>query len=1189
MHPAATLVALLLLCTAPALSALTALPAGTWLATPMLPINYINSGTLTVLNATLAVSADTGSFKFYGTFTTNRGTTVRASFAGEATCADGATEKLLFSVLASSCSSTSPEISWFCSTAPTAYSGTFAFGINGAAFTLLVDRWGGAEWPFIFTCAHPPCSYSSACNNTLTIQTLLYATDSTVVLNGTDSNVIFQAGSSTNNNITILGDTVTVADSQVTLQQSPSSTSTTVNLGGEGSTNEVTFVTQNNTNEYNFYTTAPASCRSYASVSASRTANLTLSTTAFTRVTFTSSSLDTPGSDWSLSPDSSTLRFLGDSDADAKYAYALQACVHLALLYSPSPVGVALVLQLFNRTTSAVAIGMPVQSAVIYNHTNPALLTSVCATTLVSGLYTDNIFGIYATLETTDLSVYTAPLGLSTWSLTATPLACKGNEININITANFTNGQLEEGTCIDITNPDTKTVRISNPGLCGLQVPEPALDTHASEGVLKHMWHKLKNVFVAGYTTLTGTVRLLDTTNIKVLNTNGNDVEFQFRCPIDCGTDPIKTNSTCDCKDGVNTEGSCTCGESVSTPGSCTCEQGVETPSVETPTGDPVSIPQGVETPKINTPDGTPLEVPQGVETPTVSGPDGLPVDFPTGARFNSPMPVMISFDPRQASISSISSTGPGTTSNPNDPGSTIGSFGVSGPSITGPGGPCEAVRIELRNNEPLIGIDKRTGRRVKLIGSVVHSAVSAASSAGSAATSAASSGAAVATKGINVVTTVLGTVIGCIPGSSLSLASSGGVPLPGVPGVPSTPNVGPDPYPSSLSGASASAAFDTSTTSTPQPGTTEAAAAAAVTAAITGSPLPPGSPTVIEVWTGGLTIPIFNDSLPLPPCSSGSPDRGRFGVLKTNGTTDDAAIMCLNQPSKGGWGYYPFPTSERLVTDIFSANSTAGLKCNPGFCSITAYPNGTLFALDGTPKLLPGSCSFCNMQWDKYGNILAASSGNITAYNRSFSYDQTLTYYTDSGIIMDVNSTIVNAGTTVLNQTLIQDVNITGTALLGGLPIAVFQTTTSTVTWLGMTDSFSRCLGFSTNSPFTIIVQRVGLLKMIFFQYTTNWYVKVSFGASTDCSIVRLFDFPVNAGATNVYLLPTAFRPALSLNYFSIFVPYSTGYPTGFETTNSIFSWVYDAGDIRIGSGGAVFPSSSNYTVVTPPALSFT
>jgi hypothetical protein len=441
-------------------SALTALPSGTWLATPNLPVNFgVPNGVLTVRNVTLVVSADTGDFKFYGTFLDSRGSTVQASFAGAAACTEGDRDRLLFSVTASSCSSPNPVIAWFCQLAPAAFSGSVNFGISDV---LLIDKWGGTQWPFVFACAHEPCVYQSACNSTVTINTIIQASDSTLVVNGTQ-NVIFEAGSSTNNNVTIEGDTVTVVNSQVTLQQSTEVTESTINING-GTTNEFTFETPTST-EYNFYTTAPASCRNFASLSGSRASNVTISTASYTRIEFTSSELVAPGSDWALSPDESTLEFQG-TDGGA-YAYSLEACLQLGLLYNPTSVGVGLVVSIYNRTASAVAIGSPVLSAVIYNHTNPALITGVCTTTLISGVYTGNRFAIYATLETTDLSAHTSPISVSSWSLIATPLACQGNTINVRINASFNDTQLEAGECIDIDYPTAKRIRISNPGMCG--------------------------------------------------------------------------------------------------------------------------------------------------------------------------------------------------------------------------------------------------------------------------------------------------------------------------------------------------------------------------------------------------------------------------------------------------------------------------------------------------------------------------------------------------------------------------------------------------------------------------------------------------------------------------------------------------------------------------------------------------
>lgn len=420
----------------------TALPIGIWAAFPNLPVKYEgeSNAILTVRNATLAV-IDGGYFKFYGLYETITGAKVQARFAGKAVCSDGDKERILISVDLSSCWTDGGAIPWFCDSAPTLYAGTFSFGVSLEG-GLLINGWGGAQWPFVFACAGASlssCQYSSSCNATANIQTLLYLYNSDVVLNGTQT-VVFQAGSSTNNTIVIEGDTVTLSDSQVTLQQSNSSTSTTVNLGGTEVTNDITFVTQDST-FYNFYTTAPASCRNYATVTAARSTNLTLDTASLTRITFTSSSIEAPGSDWSLSPDASTLRYLGPS---GQYGYALQGCLQLGSLYAPSSSGVAVALQLYNRTAGASSplLGPPVQSTVFYNHTDPSLLTSVCAGVLLSGLYTDNLFGLYATLETVSGS-YSTALGPSSFSLTATPLACKGEEINIKINATFNDTQLE--------------------------------------------------------------------------------------------------------------------------------------------------------------------------------------------------------------------------------------------------------------------------------------------------------------------------------------------------------------------------------------------------------------------------------------------------------------------------------------------------------------------------------------------------------------------------------------------------------------------------------------------------------------------------------------------------------------------------------------------------------------------------
>jgi hypothetical protein len=565
--------------------------------------------------------------------------------------------------------------------------------------------------------------------------------------------------------------------------------------------------------------------------------------------------------------------------------------------------------------------------------------------------------------------------------------------------------------------------------VCAFEVPAPALDAHANERWWKHAWHKVKSALTTSYVSLTGTIRLLDTTNIKVLNLNGNDVEFQFRCPIDCGEDPIKTNSTCTCKDGVQTDGACTCETGVSTPATCTCETGVNTPQVETPTGDPLQVPDGIETPTITGPLGGAVEAPGGVVTPTITSPSGLPVDFPDGGTFPPPTTVTLTFDPNHPSITSITTTTTTTGSS-----STLSSFSSSSspspssgsPSGGLPGGGCSPSTLLLR--EPLIAYDPVTKRKVKLIGSVVHAATSAASSAASSATSAATSAASAATQ---VVSSLAGLICNG-PGVPDPTLGAGIGSLSGIP-VPQGPS-GPNRLPGSLSGSVSAAAFAGSSPSPPSPSTsvpgssTSDAAAAAVLAAVTGAPLPRASPVTITLMKGGLQVPSFLPNTTIPLCDN-AVYRGKFAILAGNDTTDDRPLMCLNEPSKDGWGWYEVPTSERLMTDIFNGNGSSGLVCDTSFCNIYGFPNGSLYQIRPAQIVTGGLCSFCNLNISEDGRVLSYSNGDITIYNRSASYDQVITYYTDSMTVYDANSTIINAGSTVLNQTLIQDLNVTNEA----------------------------------------------------------------------------------------------------------------------------------------------------------------
>jgi hypothetical protein len=741
-----------------------------------------------------------------------------------------------------------------------------------------------------------------------------------------------------------------------------------------------------------------------------------------------------PGGDWSLA-DASTLQFDGDN---GDYAYLLTVCLQMGELYNPYYGGQRVLIALYNVTDTPVLLVPATTSAVYYNHTDPSFVTGVCTSLPVSSVFEGTQLGVYAALERTDLSSGNAPLGVSTWTISATPLACKGVQININITANFNDSQLEEGDCIDITYPTAERIRVSNPGVCGVVVTDTIQASHSSESWWTHAWHYLKASFDAT-STLTGTLVYQDTDHILPRHPSGSNVRWDWQCGsgISCGEDsPIETNDTCRCKEAVETEGQCNCELGVeATNGTCNCKNGVETEGTCT-------CESGVDS------DG-PVTAPScsctTIETTQIESPTGLPVNFPSGASFPPPVPITVFFDPNQPSVSSIStssSSSSSSSSSTSSSGSGSSSSGSSGssPGLPGSGG-CGVASVFLKADKPyLIGIDPRTGRKVKLIGSVVSGASSAVSSAASSATSAAGSAAGAATSAATSVVSAITGILCDGPGVPTPAAAGGGVGS----GSPSTPDY---PDPADITGPVAAAAFGASTPSTTStPTDTTAAAVAAAVAAAAGNPqLPPLGPTSITVWAGGLTIPVFNDSHEMPTCNTLY--RGNFGVKKGNGTTDDKAVMCLNQPSKSGFGWYPFPTDEAIVTAVFSGNGT-GLTCpaEDEWCIINAYPNGSLYSISPVDIITPGNCTFCSLSVDATGRVRAMTSSNVTIFNGSVSYDQTITYWTNAGIIMDNQSAIINQGETVLNQVLITDLNVTGTTRIDNLILSTPSTLTGCI-----------------------------------------------------------------------------------------------------------------------------------------------
>lgn len=550
---------------------------------------------------------------------------------------------------------------------------------------------------------------------------------------------------------------------------------------------------------------------------------------------------------------------------------------------------------------------------------------------------------------------------------------------------------------------------------------------HDKEGWIQSQYHKLTNAHpweeqhtwpahFDATSTVNGNLVFEDSNNVKPRYYGDGRMKWEFKCPINCENDDITTNATCNCNEGVETEGSCSCGESVETPGSCSCGESVETPQIDTPDGEPLKIEDGVETPEIHTPDGNPLEVPDGVETPEVSTPDGSPLEVPDGIE----VPEVTAPGGGPVSI-------PGGTETPTveGPGGLPVSFptGISpgppvpitialNPSGVGGKGPCQQGGGLLDPKEPIVGI-MPDGRRVKLIGSVLSSGASLASSGVSAATSAATGAAGVVAE---VVTGVLGCNGGGPPLPSPSLT---GLSTPGLPGVPG----------SNLHASLAAAISALTGVPGGPPPSADANAAESVSSATssTGYLLPSAIvPTEITIWAGGLQIPTANESIVMMECS----EVYRGNILIIKGPPDET-LVCLER--EDGWDFYPIPFGEAFYEEVFSGNGTglvAGL-----YLEMHVYPNNTLFEIRDADIVMPGNCSNCNLQVSSTGKILGFSSGTSVITGDQTVWETAIIRASDSALIMDDNSTFINAGPTVLGGTTITELNVT-TLHVNGEPI---------------------------------------------------------------------------------------------------------------------------------------------------------
>lgn len=997
-------------------------------------------------------STDGTSYNFTGSFASipqpQPGVQLEVTIVGNAVCA---TDNSAIILDAESCrqgGSGFPQLP-FCAYGIRHYTGKFRYGVSSEGRgVIILQGLGDTVYPFDLECIDGmDCQMAVTCNTSTAHISNVYVQGGEIT-NVSNSNIILQE----NNTAVFEGSQVTIVQSNFTIQQGDAVNTTNIY------TQETTVnIEVHESAQYNIYTSEPVPCGAWFDWSGVRTANVTLSTASWTELVFTASSDIEQGEqeDWEII-NTSELRYTGDTDEDM--AYAVIVCAESGLLFDVSPEGQRVQLAVFNvtGTPEVLTANAITSSTVLYNHTDPAFFGGMCAATVIKAIYQGNTFALGAKLVYTDGNSGSAILGAIKASLAFLPVGCSDIETSIEIEAEFNNTQLVDGNCTVVRTVDEEHIAIDNTGVCSIVVEIGPVneDAHAGESWLRHTWHKLRDYIVGAAYPLAGTIYFTDTRNIEPRFYGENQVYWDFKCPIECGEEPINTNSTCNCEEGVNTEGTCDCGSGVETPGTCSCGEKVETPEIETPNGEELEIPDGINTPnvtteKIETPggeeplkvpsgietpeisgtdgepielpdgivvdliesgDGSPITMPSGIETPSVDGPGGMPVAFPTGIAPGPPMPITIVLNPASG-----------------------GSGGIGG----GGKGPCESGGLLLDPNEPVIGFTP-DGRKVKLIGSIVSSAVSAATSGVSAATSAATGAAGAVASFVAAIT---GCNLGGPPLPSLPAGLGTGAVPSGVPGTPGLPGV-----PGSNLANSLNAAVDSITgpgVAPPPSAHVNAAAAVAAAVAATTYALPHTVPTSITVWTGGMYVPVANDSIIVMPCESFY--RGAtFVVAGDNVTTDDTQVMCLNRPSVSGWGWYevPFGSVAPLYEEVFSGNGT-GLVAGD-FLELNAYPNGTLYEIRDRDIVMPGNCSNCNIHVDASGKIIAFSSGDSVVTGNHTVWDTAIIRVTDSALIMDENSTIVHAGPAVLNEVTINQLNVT--ELIVGGPTVLNETTITTL-----------------------------------------------------------------------------------------------------------------------------------------------
>lgn len=281
-----------------------------------------------------------------------------------------------------------------------------------------------------------------------------------------NSVVIIDGGASGNVTNIFEGNTIQIQESRnITIQSSAPN----ITISIENST----AVVQSQANATYLNTGPVRTCGDWIDYNPVTGINFTLTSTPLL-IVYGSAEVETGDGDstW-IVPDNYRIQYVANS-IDASYSF--EYCLQEGIIYGATQSGQVLELQLMNVTSGSP---VPVSSssfttvAVIYNHTNPVALSSMCGRLITKSVRQNDLFSLYMSATNTDGSSASVILAASSsFSINIQPTGCSGvlNNITFNITVQFANGTLiKAGICTNITTDMIDgSFQINNLGVCSV-------------------------------------------------------------------------------------------------------------------------------------------------------------------------------------------------------------------------------------------------------------------------------------------------------------------------------------------------------------------------------------------------------------------------------------------------------------------------------------------------------------------------------------------------------------------------------------------------------------------------------------------------------------------------------------------------------------------------------------------------